>query len=73
MRKPNRVLLAVLTTLSVGLFALTTMPEPVDALASEDIYDAHCDLGPGASAVLGNKKYAESFTAGHTGGSREDL
>jgi hypothetical protein len=62
------MLLAVVTALSVGLFALTTMPEPVDALASEDIYDAHCDLGPGASAVLGNKKYAESFTAGHTGG-----
>ena len=68
MRKPNKLLLAVLTALSVGLFALTTLPERVDALASEDIYDAHCELGPGATAVLGNKKYAESFTAGHTGG-----
>ena len=68
MRSQAKLLLAVLVALSVGLLALTTLPDPVEALPSEDIYDAHCDLGPGAGYLLNNKKYAESFTAGHTGG-----
>jgi Bacterial Ig-like domain len=68
MRKQGKRLLAVAVAFSVGLFALSTLPDPGEALPSEDIYDAHCDLGTGASAVLGNKKYAESFIAGHTGG-----
>ena len=68
MRSQAKLLLAVLVALSIGLFALGMLPEPVEALASEDIYDAHCDLGTGAGYLLNNKKYAESFTAGHTGG-----
>jgi hypothetical protein len=68
MSSQSKLILAVVVALSVGLFASTTLVKPLGALPSEDIFDAHCDLGSGATAVLGNKEYSESFAAGHTGG-----
>ncbi len=57
-----------MAALLVGLFALSMLPKPVEALASEDIEDTYCPQGTGAGYILNYKKYAESFTAGHTGG-----
>jgi hypothetical protein len=68
MRRQIKLVLVLVLALSVGLSASTTLTRPADALPSEDIFDAHCDLSSTASAILNYKKYAESFTAGHTGG-----
>jgi hypothetical protein len=63
------LLLGVVAALSVGMFASTTLDtKPVEAATSQDIYDAHCDQGTGVGYILYHKRYAESFTAGHTGG-----
>lgn len=68
-RQVKLLLLGVVAALSVGLGALTTLStKPVEAATSQDIEDVYCPQGAGAGYILNHKRYAESFTAGHTGG-----